>query len=95
MKMKSIINILALVGVNFWRTLFICLEPKAMDWFSLLPNHIRVKAIRNARLSGNLNSRYCSLFEAIDKSFDKSKSIEGELFWQRIADKYMFNQVNG
>ncbi len=99
MTMKAIINILALVGVNFWRTLFICLEPKAMDWFSLLPNHIRIKAVRNARRNGTLYNRYCSLADALNQSFNKSQTIEGELYWQRVINKYIFNnhetQING
>jgi hypothetical protein len=93
--MKNIFITIALAGVDVlkvWKSLFNILEPKAYDWFNLLPNHIRIKAVRNARINGTLFNRYCSLADAINQSFNKTQTIEGELYWQRVIDKYTFSK---
>ena len=86
--MKNIFTTMALAGADILRAWSYCCEPKAHQWFMMLPRIARHRATKNARLSGNLNTRYCNLKEALTKSFDANKTLEGAGYWQKIINKY-------
>jgi len=84
----NIFNTLALAGVDVLRSWTYCFEPRAHQWFMCLPRIARHKAMKNARLAGNLDTRYCTLRQALTESFDASKTLEGAGYWQKVINKY-------
>jgi hypothetical protein len=89
--MKNIITTMSLAGVdvlNHFKNLLNCFEPRAIDWFELLPQHAHIKAVRNARKSGHLYTRYNTLKDALTQSFDPKNTFEGAGYWQKIINKY-------
>jgi len=86
--LQQIINTMALAGVRFDIKTLNIMEPTTQEWLELLPYEIAEKAVANASVWCTLNTKRCTLKEALQLAFAWGKTPEGYQYWETVCNKY-------